>query len=429
MKLVGGGSITTSEVISKGVRVVVRSRRFLRSASIVLLIGRGSIEDPVEGCACLMNRMLMRLNSRLSTLQLQTVLDRIGATIDATTDRDLMMLRAQVPSEKIVEGLKLIAELFSAPSFAAAEVAKEKLSQRLEYERVREDPVTAAMEDTWEAAFPGNPLGHPVTGYPHTIEKLTTHTLEEFHADTRHRAYLVIGIVGPAPESLMVEQARSVFEATQNAPRNETIRLGRRCEFRVHSRNMKVNQTTFSIGLVTPSVSSPDYPSLLLIEDYLGSNRHYYGVLTKELREKRGLTYFAHSRLSALRNHGLLTAFAGVKHEKVPKALSLMLKSMVELRDKSLPEKKLERLKVFHMQAIEMALEAPYQAATWLAANVFRGGKVDLEPYASDIDGVTAETVKSVMERCLTPSRVAISIAGRPPDDESLSAIMRKEVT
>jgi len=118
-----------------------------------------------------------------------------------------------------------------------------------------------------------------------------------------------------------------------------------------------------------------------------------------------------------------------VKHEKVPEALRLMLKAMVELRDRSLPEKKLERLKAFHMQAVEIALEAPYQAATWLATNAFRGGKVDLEPYASDIDAVTAETVRSVMERCLTPSHVAISIAGRPPDDESLSAIMRKEVT
>ena len=94
---------------SRGVEVVALSNGFLRSASVVLLVGRGSYSDPTEGCACIDNSMRLRLTSKLDPLDLQAALDRIGATVDAVTDRDYMLLRAQVPSKKLEECLKLLA--------------------------------------------------------------------------------------------------------------------------------------------------------------------------------------------------------------------------------------------------------------------------------------------------------------------------------
>lgn len=422
------GLAPSVEEISKGVNVVALSRKFLRSASVVLLIGRGSYEDPVEGCACLTNRMRLRLTSRLHPFQLQVAMDRLGATVDATTDRDLMLLRAQVPSKRVAECLKFLSELFTSPCFPASEVAKEKTSQKLEYEKIRQDPMLASIVDAWEATFPKNPLGHPVTGYPDTIEKLTPQILEKFDADTREKASLVVGIVGPQHESVLIDYANSSFEKIKTTPSVERLKLGPSRDFNVLRRPLKVKQTTFSVGMVTSGISSSEYPALLIIEDYLGSGRHYYGVLTEELREKRGLTYFAFSKLSALRNCGLLTTFAGVKHEKVSEALSLMLKLIVKLRDTPLPEKKVEQLKIYHRQAVGIMLEVPYQTATWLASNVFRGGKVDFESYVSDIDAVSPETIRNAAKQFLTPSRMALSVAGSPPDDESLTNILRKEV-
>jgi zinc protease len=422
-------TLTSSvEELSKGVKVVALSRKFLRSASIVLLIGRGSYEDPVEGCADLTNRMRLRLTSRFGPLQLQATIDRLGATVDATTERDLMMLRAQVPAKGVANCLKFFAGLYSTPCFPDSEVAKEKVSRKLEYEKTREDPVLAAIGDAWEATFPGNPLGHPVTGYPHTIEKLTPRMLEKFDADMRERALLIVGIVGPQPESVLTDYVCSSFETIQNAPQVERIELGPRRDFNVLTRTLEVKQTTFAVGIVTSGVSSSDYPALLLIEDYLGSNRRYLGVLHKELREKRGLTYFAHSRLSALRDCGLLIAFAGVQHERVSEALDLMLKSIVELRDRSLPEKELEQLKTYHKQIMGTTLEVPYQAATWLASSLFRGGKVSFDSYVSDIDAVSSEMIMRAAGKCLTPSHMALSVAGCPSDEQTLMNIMKEEI-
>jgi zinc protease len=420
--------IPSIEEISKGVKVVALTRRFLRSASVVLLIGRGSYEDAVEGCACLTNRMRLRLTSKLHPLQLQTAMDRLGATVDATTDRDLMLLRTQVPRKRVKESLKFLTELFMSPSFPAPEVAKEKASQKLEYEKIRQDPRLASISDAWEATFPKNPLAHPVTGYPSTIENLTPKILEEFDTDTRKKAPLVIGIVGPQAESELIHYSDSAFEKIKATPRVQKFKLGPKRDFNILSRRLKVKQTTFSVGIVTEGVSSSEYPALLLINDHLGSDRHYFGVLSEELREKRGLTYFASSRLSALRDCGLLTAYAGVKHEEVSDALRLMLRTIVELREKPLPEKKLEQLKIFHRQVMETTLEAPYQAATWLATEAFRGGKVDFETYVSDINAASSETVRKIANKLLTPSRLALSVAGRPPPDQKLRNIMKEEI-
>jgi predicted Zn-dependent peptidase len=180
------------------------------------------------------------------------------------------------------------------------------------------------------------------------------------------------------------------------------------------------------VGTVTEGASSADYPALLLLEDWLGCERHYSGTLFKELREKRGLTYFPGARLFALKDCGLLTAHAGVKHENVSEALRLTLKCMTELREKDIPEKSLKELKTLHRQVIETMLEVPSQTSTWLALNLFRGAKADPESYVSKIDTVTPENIRKVAEKSLIASRVSLSIAGEPPDKKNLAEILRE---
>jgi zinc protease len=424
-----GIAITSIEEISKGVKVVALSRTFLRSASIVFLTGRGSYDDPVEGCACLCNRMRLRLTSTLGPLELQAFIDELGATADAVTYRDVMFLRAQVTPKRVKECLRFLAELFTSPSFPVAQVAKEKTSQKIEYEKIRQDPMTASVEDAWEATFPKSPLGHPVTGYPETIEKLNPQTLGKFDAETVKKTPLVIGIVGPQDEKKLIELAMSSCgEIGRNRQQPKPFVLRRRRDFNLVTRALEVKQTTFSLGMITPGVSSAEYPALLLIEDYLGSDRRYTGVLYRELREKRGLTYFAHSRLSAFRGQGLLTAFAGVEHRKVLDALGLMLKSVVQLRNKLVPDKEIKEIKTFHKRAVRMALEAPSQASTWLAGNVFRGGDVDFESYFSKIDAVSSKAIRRVAGEFLVPSRVALSVAGRPPEKEKLIDALKERM-
>jgi predicted Zn-dependent peptidase len=411
---------------SRGVKIAVLSEGFLRSASVVLLVGRGSCRDPVEGSASVNNCMRLRLTSIHVPQALQAAMDRIGATVEAVTDRDYMLLRAQVPFKKLEECLRLLAEMYAFPSFPESELAKEKASQRLAYERVMQDPMTASMTSVWEAAFPRNPLGHPVTGYPDTIDKITAKTLKEFDAKTRQNAPHVISIVSRQGEETLVDLASSLFEKVSIKPLPEKITSNPRREFSVVRTVLQAQQTTFTVGALTSGASSPDYPALLLLEDCLGSERHYAGTLFKELREKRGLTYFPGSRLFALKPCGLLTAHAGVKHEKVSEALRLALRCMTDLRDKALPEKSLQELKTLHRQVIETMLEVPSRASTWLALNLFRGAQANPESYFSKIEEVTPENVRKMVEKSLTASRVSLSVAGKPPSIENMAKILRE---
>ncbi len=243
--------------VSKGVNVVALSNGFLRSASVAFLVGRGSYSDPIEGCACIDNSMRLRLASKLDPLALQASMDRLGATVEAVTDRDYMLLRAQVPSKKLEECLRLLAELYPFPSFPTSELDKEKASQRLVYEKVTQDPMTASMTNVWEAAFPRSPLGHPVTGYPNTIEKITPKTLKEFDEQTRRTAPLVISIVGKQREETLVNWAASSFENVSLKPSPEKITPGSGREFNVLRTLLQAQQTTFTVGAVTAGSLPP----------------------------------------------------------------------------------------------------------------------------------------------------------------------------
>jgi predicted Zn-dependent peptidase len=420
--------ITVVEKISKGVVAVALSRGFLRSTSIALLIGKGSYADPLPGCACLCSRMKLRLTSRLPSLELQKEFDKLGVTIDSTTDRDSMLLRAQAPSKKTESCLNFLAELLNSPCFADSEVDKEKTVQKLEYDKIRQDPMTASVADSWEATFPDNSLGKPVTGYPETIDKLNSSMLEEFDAHARQYAPLIIGIVGPQDEKTLIDYAKSSFGSIETAGHGEEIKLGSRRIFNVFRRDLDAKQTTYSVGIVTGGVASAEYPTLLMIEDYLGSRRHYIGVLWNELREKRGLTYFVESQLNAFRDQGVLMAFADAEPDKVLDGVRLMLDSIARLRDTPVADEELDDLKVFHRQVMDVTLEVPSQAATWVVQNVLRGGKVDFDSYLAGFDAVSPDTIRKVAEGFLKPSSVAMSVAGRPPTEESLKTVLEDRI-
>jgi len=321
-----------------------------------------------------------------------------------------------------------LAEIFSSPSFTSSEVEKEKTAQKLEYDKARQDPMTASVADSWEATFPDSPLGHPITGYPSTIDNLISSMLQEFDANARQNAPLIIGIVGPQNERTLIDYAKSSFGDTTTAGHVEEFKPGARRAFNMLRRDLDSKQTTYSVGIVTPGVTSPEYPTLLLIEDYLGSSRHYIGVLWNELREKRGLTYFTQSQLNPFRDQGLLTAFAGAEHDKVLHGLGLMLDAIVSLRNTPIAGKVLDDLKVFHKQVMSVALEVPSQAATWLVENVFRAGKVDFDSYLAGFDAVSPSTLRNVAEELLKPPNMAMSIAGRPPTEESLKAVLEERI-
>ncbi len=386
----------------------------------MLLVGKGSYSDTLEGCACIDNRIHLRLTSKLGSLELQVAMDRMGASFEAVTDRDHMLLRAQVPSKKLAECIKLLFEMYAFPSFPKSELEKEKTSQKLEYKKIMQDPMTASMTSIWEAAFPRNPLGHPVTGYPDTINKIAPTTVEQFDEQTRRSAPLVIAIVGPQTEETLIDCASSSFERVSLKPLAQENTICPRRKLNILRIPIRTQQTTFTVGTVTAGACSPDYSALLLLEDYLGSERHYAGTLWKELREKRGLTYFPGSRLFALRSCGLLTAHAGARHEKVLEALRLLLKCVTELQDGGIPEKDLHELKAFHRKIVEIMLEVPSRAATWLALNLFRGAEVSPKRYMSKIEAVTAGEIRKIAEESITASRVSLSVAGRPPREKQL---------
>jgi hypothetical protein len=75
-----------------------------------------------------------------------------------------------------------------------------------------------------------------------------------------------------------------------------------------------------------------------------------------------------------------------------------------------------------------MALEAPSQAATWLATNVFREGDVDFASYFCKIDGVSSQAIRKAAGEFLIPSYMSLSVAGKPPDEESLMGILREKI-
>jgi zinc protease len=133
------------------------------------------------------------------------------------------------------------------------------------------------------------------------------------------------------------------------------------------------------VALVLPGVSAnqPDVPPLALANTVLGGS--FTSRLNQDLREERGLSYGASSRIAALRNPGMIYAGASVFVDKTGEAAKALLDDVVAFQKTGPTEEEVGRAKKMAQSETLEAYASTAQIAGRLARLVGLGLPLDYE--------------------------------------------------
>jgi predicted Zn-dependent peptidase len=138
--------------------------------------------------------------------------------------------------------------------------------------------------------------------------------------------------------------------------------------------------------------------------------------LFQNVREKRGLAYAVFSGLSAYRDAGNITIYAGCANEAVPEVVDLCVEELRGLKVSPVPEPELRRAKDHLKGSLMLSLENTASRMSHLARQeIYFERHFSLDETLSGVERVTSEDVRRVAADLFANGSLAATVVGPSP--------------
>ena len=179
------------------------------------------------------------------------------------------------------------------------------------------------------------------------------------------------------------------------------------------------------MGLHAPGRLDKDRFIIALIHIILGANMS--SRLFENVREKKGLAYEIGTDVKRYSDTGAFIVNAGIDHKKAREAVSLIVKELRNLKEKSVPHGELRRAKEYCRVQLSLALEDTLDHMLWLGEHVIMTDKTPEEKdIIKKVMAVSSADIKRVAKNIFTPSGANLAIIGPLKDKERKN--MEKEL-
>lgn len=401
--------------LDNGLRIVVLQDERLPLVSYRLAFNWGDINDPAEsiGVTSAMASMLNEGTANYSSRQLADEIERLGANISVHASDDFTIMSASTLSLYSTEILRLVAEMTLRPSFPEDELDlyRRNAIEHLKFQRSQ--PGFLANEQAARLIFGSHPYSR-VSPSPQDIEKLTREDLSTAHDLAFIPNNAVFIIVGDVDTQDIVRQIDDLFGTWPKSQLHEMTFP----EFAIRENRSltivdRAGSAQSNIVLANSAIDrkSPDYFPMLVMNQVLGAGAS--SRVFMNLREEKGYTYGAYTRLDAKRLGGDFEATAEVRTAVTGDSLKEFFYELDRIRNERVPDEEMSDAKNFLTGVFPLRAETQ-EGMTNLVVNQFLYDLPEnyLQSYRVNVEAVTADDVQRVAEKYVRPQEMAMVIVG-----------------
>jgi zinc protease len=403
--------------LPNGLAVAAARLKGLPLVSLEIIAPAGAQFDPAErsGIATLTASVIDEGTARRSALEIATVAERLGGYVSAGADWDVGYLSSGLLSSHRLEGLELLAEIVTAPTFPEDEVERLRRQRIAEILRRRQDPGALADDRFQREVFRGTVYAQPLHGSEETLAGLDRDALLGFY----HRHYGFAGstliLVGDLDPEDLLRETETAFGAAGPpgpAPPPPPIQPAPLHGLSVHLVDRPgAAQTELRLGHVGVPRTAPDYLTLLVLNTLLGGK--FTSRINLNLRERHGYTYGATTRFSTRQGPGPFTVAAAVETAAAGAAAREVLHELRRVREAPVELAELAETQGYITGVFPYSLQTVGDITRRLETlTVFDLPDGYYEHYLERIEAVTREEIQEVARRHLDPERMVIVAVG-----------------
>jgi predicted Zn-dependent peptidase len=400
------------DVFDNGVRLITETMDHVRSVSVGVWLTRGSRHEPLEhgGIAHFVEHMLFKGTTTRSAQDIAQEVDCLGGHLDAFTSKEYAGYYVKVLDEHLWKAIDVLSDLVLNPAFASADVEREKKVILEEIKMVEDTPDDLVHELFTQSFWDGHPLGRPILGSPESVEALTSDVLRTYFDGTYTAGNLVIVAVGNVTHERMRELVSPAFGRLP-ARSSDTNERPPAVLPQALMRTKELEQSHVCLGTSSYPQNHDDRYAAYVLNTMLGGSMS--SRLFQNVREKRGLAYAVFSNLSAYRDAGSLTVYAGCANEAVREVVTLVVQELRGMKVEP-PEAELRRAKDHLKGSLMLSLESTSSRMSNLARQeMYFDRQFSLDETLDSIEHVSAADVVRVARDLFANSSLGATVLGQ----------------
>jgi predicted Zn-dependent peptidase len=378
------------------------------AAGVWITAGSAHESDSLAGATHLVEHLTLRRCGNRDRRSLAAVVDRLGGDVDAWTSTEMMGVSLTTTVDALAEGLALLVDAVSQPSFDPEDVELERRVILAELELLADDPTELVEEALLRAAWDGHSLARPVIGSVDSITALDIPALAAHHRSLVRSGGCAVAIAGDVDgidgTAAFKDLDLSVAPKPRGLPpvewRGSRETVVRSWADQVHCR------------LAFEAIASGDerVAGLGVLNRVLGVGAS--SRLFQQLREEVGLTYDIWSGLVLRRPGGMLEIGWACAPKANPQVWDSVLNEVDRL-PRDLEDAEVEVAREGLLRGLRMDSDLPMaRCAMDVAEMLDRGRRFDLDTVRAEIEAVTVDEVRMLAKQILRPDRMAAALCG-----------------
>jgi predicted Zn-dependent peptidase len=400
------------EVLDDGLRLITETMPQVRSVTIGVWLTRGSRHetDARGGIAHFVEHMLFKGTDTRSAEDIAQAIDSIGGQLDAFTAKEYASYYIKVLDEHLPLAVDLLADIVLRPAFATEEIEREKKVILEEIKMVEDTPDDLVHELFTQHFWQGHPLGRPILGSPETVESFTTESLSDYFNTAYVAPNMVISAAGNLDHGHVRELVAKAFGELPAAGERVSEHAPRVVP-QVITRTKELEQSHLCLGTNSYPQSHDDRYVSYILNTILGGSMS--SRLFQNVREKRGLAYAVFSGLSAYRDAGNITIYAGCANDAVKEVVDLCVDELRQMKRAPVPDAELRRAKDHLKGSLMLSLENTASRMSHLARQeIYFDRHFGLDETLAGVERVTSGDVQRVASDLFANGSLAATLLG-----------------
>lgn len=389
--------------LPNGLRVILRpdGRIPMVHACLAFKAGAPSETEATAGINSLMAECLLKGTTTRSSAELAAALEDLGGGIQADTGNNSLTVTTRCLAEDWEAALDVLADVSANPTFPEEQVAHEREAMLADALDNLEDPLFVAFRELRRACYGNASYGNVPEGTPESIPHLTRDALVRQHEAVFRAGNGVLCVTGDFDPERVGGRLASLFSVLRAGGSPALVPTP---PLRAGDASVRMDKQQAVVALALPgrAATSPDMTAMGLLNAWCSDMA---GPVFTEIREKRGLAYYAASTALLGLDAGNFCLYAGTAPEQADDLRAALEELACRLGREGMPPEALERTRAAALSARLMAMQSGRKLCSAIAVDTLLGLSPSfVDRQAELIRKVTHDDMRRLMARVFDPA-------------------------
>ena len=405
---------------ANGAKVLFVPAPELPMVDVRMVFDAGSARDGDKpGVTTFTNSLLSQGAGDWSAQQIAERMENVGANLELGALRDMawVAVRTLTEPDAMQTALQTMAVVLADPRFDTKDVERERQSILASLLQDEQSPGDVGQKALYRKVFGRHPYAEDPKGTRESVTQIQREDLIATHRRlyvARNAVVAIVGAVERKQAEAIADQISKGLPTGEHAPPLPDVPpLTQGTEFKLE---FPSTQAHIYIGQPGMKRSDEHYFPLYVGNHVLGGSG-LVSLLSKEVREQRGLSYSVYSYFLPMRQTGIFMVGLQTKNAQAQEALQVVNRTLQRFIDEGPTEEQLKAAKQNITGGFPLRIASNSKIVEYLAVIGFYDLPLDyLATFNDKVEAVTTAQIRDAFQRRLHPDRMITVLLGRQFD-------------